>query len=85
VLVRLSDTVALSAAEVNDALKQGATWTSYRSPGVNVTLAELKRLAARGLARETDRGWLLTDAGNAEWNRLETLFDNSNGYGDYGF
>lgn len=85
VLVRLSDRVALTTGEVNEALAAGLTWKQYRSPGFEPTQAELEALERQGLVKRKDDGWLLTKAGNGQYQRLEDLFDNSNGHGNYGF
>jgi len=45
----------------------------------------LRRLEERGLAEEVDGRWRQTPAGATEDNRLESVFDSSGGYGDYGF
>ena len=85
VLVRLSDIAPLTAAQVNEALAKGLTWKTYRSPGVEATQAVLEGLERQGLAELKDDGWQLTRAGASQYQRLEDLFDNSNGHGDYGF
>lgn len=85
VLVRLSDLAPLTTAQVNEALGKGLTWKSYRSPGVEPTQAALEGLVQQGLAERKGDGWQLTKAGASQYQRLEDLFDNSNGYGDYGF
>lgn len=85
VLVRLSDIVPQTTAQVNEALGKGLTWKTYRSPGIEATEAALEGLERRGLAERIDDGWQLTKAGASQYQRLEDLFDNSNGYGDYGF
>lgn len=85
VLVRLSDIAPLTTAQVNEALGKGATWKTYRSPGIEATQFALEGLEQRGLAESKDDGWQLTKAGASQYQRLEDLFDNSNGHGDYGF
>lgn len=85
VLVRLSDIAPQSTEQVNEALGRGLTWKTYHSPGIEVTEAALKGLEEQGLAESVEGGWQLTKAGTAHYQRLEDLFDNSNGYGDYGF
>ncbi len=84
-LVRLSDIVPLSVEQVNEALGKGQTFKHYYSPGAKATLEELEGLERQGLAKRADAGWLLTRAGRSRYQRLEDLFDNSSGHGDYGF
>ncbi|MGD9736973.1 MAG: hypothetical protein AB7V58_15420 [Solirubrobacterales bacterium] len=85
VLVRLSDIAALTTAQVDEALGKGATWKPYRSPGIEATEAALEGLEQRGLVEREGDGWRLTRAGASQYQRLEDHFENSNGYGDYGF
>lgn len=85
VLVRLSDIAPLTTVQVNDALGKGLTWKKYRSPGVEATQAALEGLENQGLAERKGDGWQLTRAGASQYQRLEDLFDNSNGHGNYGF
>jgi hypothetical protein len=85
VLVRLSDIAPLSAEQVDESLAKGSTWKSYSSPGVAATEEVLEDLENRGLATREGDGWMLTKTGARQYQRLEDLFDNSNGYGDYGF
>jgi hypothetical protein len=70
---------------VSEALGTGLTWKTQPSPGVEATQDTLEGLQQRGLAEREDDGWRLTRAGASKCQRLEDLFDNSNGYGDYGF
>jgi hypothetical protein len=85
VLVRLSDIAPLTTTQVNEALGKGLAWKTYRSPGVETTQAALEGLEQQGLAERKGDGWRLTKAGASQYQRLEDLFDNSNGHGDYGF
>jgi len=85
VLVRLSNVGSQTTAQVNEALGKGLTWKTYRSPGIEATETALEGLERQGLAERTGNGWKLSKTGASQYQRLEDLFDNSNGYGDYGF
>lgn len=84
IIVRISG-AGSSLEDLDEALDSGVTWQNYTSPGVEEIETTLKRLEIRGLVEQTDGLWTLTDDGTAHYNILEDRFDNSNGYGDYGF
>ena len=84
ILVRLDNEFLRSVSEVNEALGQTRGVKPVRSPGVEETEKGLRRLQKRGLVEEVSGRWRQTPAGAAEDSRLESLFDNSGGYGDYG-
>ncbi|HEU5063771.1 MAG TPA: hypothetical protein VFT79_11565 [Solirubrobacterales bacterium] len=69
---------------MNEALGQTRGVKPVKSPGMTETEETLRRLQRRGLVEEVDGRWRQTPAGAAEDSRIEKLFDNSGGYGDYG-
>lgn len=84
-LLRLADKALRTVSEVNEALSHTRGVGSAKSPGLEETEKALRRLEERGLAEEVDGRWRQTPAGATEDNRLESVFDSSGGYGDYGF
>lgn len=84
IIVRISG-AGSSVEDLDEALGSGVTWQKYVSPGVGEIKTTLKRLETRGLVEHADGLWTLSEDGAAHYRILEDRFDNSNGYGDYGF
>lgn len=84
-LLRLDDEFLRSVPEVNEALGHTRGVGPAKSPGLEETNKALRQLEQQGLAEEVDGRWRQTRAGAAEESRLESAFDSSGGYGDYGF
>lgn len=84
IIVRISGDGS-SVSDLDEALGSGVTWNNYVSPGVDEIEKTLKRLESRGLVEQVEDLWKLTDEGSTHYRILEDRFDNSNGYGDYGF